>query len=617
MRYSLRLMTSKTRLLLLFLYGSLLLLAAVQSCPTVASAETCDAAGDPSVPRLRVSDAGLILMPGVANQVVISNEGKGALTNISAAFSSGDADDFSVDNGCAGLSLTQGGCIVAVTYAPSAGDAHEAKLEIESSNGSRTVTLVGRTRADQLGIGLDIFPGGYPKLLESSNAERAVVFYNDPHSGAFAREVTLTSEPQGVLSLPSSVDVPAGGNQAVFSLRVRPDELNNCDHQVLLKAVDPDGRIALATINTVDDDVVQVGSGIRLLAAAPVRATDDDGIIEGNEIWDLLVEVVNDSGVPQNLTISIKAMTFNDSLIDGHECSISLSDRSWDRYGECRIWMRIPDDLRTDSYPIKIVGKVDGSVSFVDYTSIRIVNDSPVDFQIRSRMSSAFSLAPGEAFVANYSAVRYAEAGRSLSPAVTLVLENPQGTGDTIYRSYVVDLDKRVKMDVVAPDTPGLYRLWADINPDCALPDNCTNNRSEITTITVGYTAIPSAGTGGSISPSTVQTVGAGATAAFTVTADSGYDRSSTVGGSCPAGSWSGNVWTTGAISGNCTVSFSFTTSDTDGDGRPDVTDNCPTTPNADQADADRDRIGDLCDATPQLCLECLPGRGGWRTILR
>jgi hypothetical protein len=38
---------------------------------------------------------------------------------------------------------------------------------------------------------------------------------------------------------------------------------------------------------------------------------------------------------------------------------------------------------------------------------------------------------------------------------------------------------------------------------------------------------------------------------------------------------------------------------DTDGDGIPDNTDNCPTTPNADQLDTDGDGIGDACDAPP------------------
>ena len=41
------------------------------------------------------------------------------------------------------------------------------------------------------------------------------------------------------------------------------------------------------------------------------------------------------------------------------------------------------------------------------------------------------------------------------------------------------------------------------------------------------------------------------------------------------------------------------TTVDGDGDGVPDDLDNCPTTPNAAQADSDGDRVGDLCDVEP------------------
>jgi hypothetical protein len=40
---------------------------------------------------------------------------------------------------------------------------------------------------------------------------------------------------------------------------------------------------------------------------------------------------------------------------------------------------------------------------------------------------------------------------------------------------------------------------------------------------------------------------------------------------------------------------------DTDGDGFPNTLDNCPTTPNPDQADADGDGVGDACDNCPTL----------------
>jgi hypothetical protein len=72
------------------------------------------------------------------------------------------------------------------------------------------------------------------------------------------------------------------------------------------------------------------------------------------------------------------------------------------------------------------------------------------------------------------------------------------------------------------------------------------------------YTVTPS-GTNVTISPSSPVSVNYGSTAAFTVTANSGYIRSSSVGGTCPAGSWSGSVYTTGAITSSCTVTFSAT----------------------------------------------------------
>ncbi|MBN1901090.1 VCBS repeat-containing protein [Candidatus Sumerlaeota bacterium] len=52
-------------------------------------------------------------------------------------------------------------------------------------------------------------------------------------------------------------------------------------------------------------------------------------------------------------------------------------------------------------------------------------------------------------------------------------------------------------------------------------------------------------------------------------------------------------------------------TADTDGDGIPDVDDNCPNDPNPDQTDTDGDGIGDVCDDDIGVFEDVSPRRGG------
>jgi len=76
------------------------------------------------------------------------------------------------------------------------------------------------------------------------------------------------------------------------------------------------------------------------------------------------------------------------------------------------------------------------------------------------------------------------------------------------------------------------------------------------TSIAQTYIVTPS-GANVVVSPSTAQVVVAGESIAFNVSADAGYVVSNTVGGSCTAGSWNGNQYTTGPIAADCAVSFS------------------------------------------------------------
>ena len=65
----------------------------------------------------------------------------------------------------------------------------------------------------------------------------------------------------------------------------------------------------------------------------------------------------------------------------------------------------------------------------------------------------------------------------------------------------------------------------------------------------------PSAGSGGSITPDTPQTIDDGATTTFTVAATPPYQVDSVSG--C-GGSLAGDTYTTGAITGDCTVTATF-----------------------------------------------------------
>lgn len=70
------------------------------------------------------------------------------------------------------------------------------------------------------------------------------------------------------------------------------------------------------------------------------------------------------------------------------------------------------------------------------------------------------------------------------------------------------------------------------------------------------YTVVPSAGRGGSISPSDPVLVNVNDTTSFVVTANEGYELN-TVGGTC-GGSMSGVTYITSAVVGDCTVEATF-----------------------------------------------------------
>lgn len=66
------------------------------------------------------------------------------------------------------------------------------------------------------------------------------------------------------------------------------------------------------------------------------------------------------------------------------------------------------------------------------------------------------------------------------------------------------------------------------------------------------------AGENGTVAPTSAVQVESGAATSFTLAPAAGFQPDSTVGGTCPVGSFAGTTYTTGAITENCSVSFSF-----------------------------------------------------------
>jgi len=96
-------------------------------------------------------------------------------------------------------------------------------------------------------------------------------------------------------------------------------------------------------------------------------------------------------------------------------------------------------------------------------------------------------------------------------------------------------------------DAGGGNWMASNITADCAVTADFQLN---------SYTVTPSAGAGGSVTPSTPQAVDYGQTMQFTLTPDSGYMIDSVDGG-C-GGSLAGAVYTTGPVTGDCAFEATF-----------------------------------------------------------
>ncbi len=121
----------------------------------------------------------------------------------------------------------------------------------------------------------------------------------------------------------------------------------------------------------------------------------------------------------------------------------------------------------------------------------------------------------------------------------------------SFYPNDLIDL-------VATPSTGSTFSGWSGACTGASSVCSFVMNSNKSVTATFNkavLTVTPSAGSGGSISPSTSQSITYGYTMSFTVSPNSGYISS--VGGTC-GGTLSGTTYTTNVITANCTVSATF-----------------------------------------------------------
>ncbi len=141
------------------------------------------------------------------------------------------------------------------------------------------------------------------------------------------------------------------------------------------------------------------------------------------------------------------------------------------------------------------------------------------------------------------------------TPSGTISPSTPQTVADGATTSFTLTPDAGFAIDNVGGTCGG--SLVGNVFTTDPVTGDCTVIANFVAVV-VTHTVTPSVGTpSGTISPSTPQVVADGATVAFTLTPDAGFDIDD-VGGTC-GGSLVGNIFTTDPVTADCTVIANFT----------------------------------------------------------
>jgi len=216
--------------------------------------------------------------------------------------------------------------------------------------------------------------------------------------------------------------------------------------------------------------------------------------------------------------------TFTVTPSPGANGSMTPSTSQTVNYNDTQIFTVTPDT----GYQISSVSGCGGSLDGNTYTTSPITADCTV--------SATFA-------IATFTVTPNPGANGSITPST------PQTVNYNDTMVFTVTPDNGYRIETV---TGCGGSLIGDIFTTGPVTNDCTVTA---TFSLGGYTVTPSAGANGTISPSTPQTVNHGLTIAFTITPDLNYHIDHVNG--C-GGNLVGNIYTTGPIVGDCSVSATF-----------------------------------------------------------
>jgi len=208
----------------------------------------------------------------------------------------------------------------------------------------------------------------------------------------------------------------------------------------------------------------------------------------------------------------------------GANGSMTPSTSQTVNYNDAQIFTVTPDT----GYQISSVSGCGGSLDGNAYTTSPITADCTV--------SATFA-------IATFTVTPNPGANGSITPST------PQTVNYNDTMVFTVTPDNGYRIETVTGCSGSLI---GDIFTTGPVTNDCTVTA---TFSLGGYTVTPSAGANGTISPSTPQTVNHGLTIAFTITPDLNYHIDHVNG--C-GGNLVGNIYTTGPIMGDCSVSATF-----------------------------------------------------------